>query len=410
MKRELLITITAFIIILVVNVSAQAGTSITQVTTNSYEDNSPQIKGNYLVWQGRIAGDWEIFLYDVTTGEDPVQITDNDYGDISPQTDGNYVVWLGYSYSGGEIFLYDILSGGTTQITTDDNVDSPPQIANGRVAWLSHQVTDSVEPGNIFLYDVATGETTQLTNNAIDDISTPRIGDEGVVWLQPDPNNRRNNFIYFYDFCTGITSVVPGYIWDDPQSDGHLAVLSKHDGHDREIFVLNRRLGSEEQITDNDLEDRHPSISGNNIAWVANGEIFLEEFKCLALISPRNNAILSNEPPPTFTWEGIGYDKFKVQFSEDPDFPTSETLALPLEGWLSEASLTPTEEDWGAIRTIEQESGRAYWRVEAKGSDESVSYSETWSFTIDDGGHAATATTTGGGGDSGPCFIGTAAH
>ena len=85
------------------------------------------------------------------------------------------------------------------------------------------------------------------------------------------------------------------------------------------------------------------------------------------------------------------------------------TLAVGEETLLSETSFTPTEADWGAIRTIEQENGRAYWRVEGKASDGSMSFSETRSFTIQEDGVTATATTTGSGGDSGPCFINTVA-
>ena len=153
MKRGLLISLTAVITMLSLNVSAQAEISITQVTTNSYEDGSALIEHDRLVWQGRVGGDWEIFLYNVATGGDPLQITDNAYSDLSPQTDGNYLVWLGFSQPdseiflpGGEIFLYNILNGDTTQITNDNNLDSPPKIANGKVVWASHEVTDSVEP------------------------------------------------------------------------------------------------------------------------------------------------------------------------------------------------------------------------------------------------------------------------
>ena len=144
MKRKLLISlIISFITVLGLNVSAQADTTITQVTSNSCEDSFPQIKGNYVVWQGYVDNDWEIFLYDIDTGLDS-QITNNDYNDISPRTDGEYVVWFGACNQGGEIFVYDINSGITTRITNDANVDSPPRIADGRVVWTSHQVTDSV--------------------------------------------------------------------------------------------------------------------------------------------------------------------------------------------------------------------------------------------------------------------------
>ena len=79
MKSKL---ITVFAVLLGVTLGfcslSQAGTDITQITSNSYEDSFPQIKGDYLVWQGQVDGDWEIFVYDIATGEGPVRITDND--------------------------------------------------------------------------------------------------------------------------------------------------------------------------------------------------------------------------------------------------------------------------------------------------------------------------------------------
>ncbi|OEU77286.1 MAG: hypothetical protein BA872_01930 [Desulfobacterales bacterium C00003060] len=238
-----------------------------QITKNSYEDSFPQIKGDYLVWQGHADGDWEIFLCDTATKGSPIFITHNDYDDISPQTDGNYVVWLGYSHSGGEIFVYDILSGETTRVTDDDNVDSPPQIANGVVVWTSHKVTDSVEPGEIMLYDIATGVTEQLTMDALDD-SGPRISSEAVIWVQTD--EELGATIFIHDLGTGTTVEAPqDFVWENsPQTDGNLTVLARYDYRDREIFLYDTGLKVYEQITDNDLDDRYPRISGNKIVWI----------------------------------------------------------------------------------------------------------------------------------------------
>jgi len=254
----------------------------TQITENSYEDIFPSIRGNNLVWQGRVDGDWEIFAYDIAAAGTPIQITHNTYDDISPQTDGSYVVWLGYSQSGGEIFLYDLSKGGApVQITNDGKADSPPQIANGRVVWTSHQVSDSVEPGEIVLYDIAAGQPTQLTNNTLDD-SAPRINDQTVMWVEA---NGTGKTVYIYDLTkpVGPTNPAPapeGFVWtDSPQTDGNLTVLARRDGSDREIFVHNTTLNTYEQLTDNDGEDSYPRISGNNVAWVSGkgqaSEIFL---------------------------------------------------------------------------------------------------------------------------------------
>ncbi|MDY6988207.1 MAG: fibronectin type III domain-containing protein [Thermodesulfobacteriota bacterium] len=251
-----------------------AESAVIQITNSAYDDSLPYVGGDYVVWQGKVDGDWEIFLRNVNTLGASIQITDNDYDDISPQTDGDYVVWLGFSHSGGQVFLYDIGNGTITQITNDDYVDSPPKIADGRVVWASQVVTDFVEPGEIILYDVARDVTTQLTDDVLDD-SNPRINSETVFWVQTD--EEENARLFLYDLFTGGTSEAPeGFAWgDSPQIDENLTVLTRHDGDSRELFVLDTSSRTYHQITDDGLQGRYPSISGCYIAWMAEGEIFL---------------------------------------------------------------------------------------------------------------------------------------
>jgi beta propeller repeat protein len=403
MKFRLFTSLFVLTGILVFGGLVHAGSTVIQVTDNFYEDSLPQIKGDYVVWQGKVNGDWDVFICNIYTPEALIQIADNDYDDVAPQTDGNYVAWLGDSSAGGEIFLYNVESGSITQITDNDNVDSPPQIADGRVVWASQEVSDSVEPGEIMLYHISTGVTEQLTDDTLDD-SDPKIDSNTVFWVQTDEEETTRLLIH--DITAGTTTEAPeDFVWgESPQTDGNLTVLTRHDGDDREVFLLNSASRRYHQVTDNDLEDTYPSISGNNMAWMAGGEIFLGEYEYLGLSRPADNAVLSNDPPATFAWEGIGYEKYKVEFS---------SLALPPgnDSFLLQTSLTPTGEDWKAIRTIGRRNGSVHWRVEGVRSDGSVSYSETWSFIIKEPGEIATGITNedtdGSGG--GPCFIGAAA-
>jgi Tol biopolymer transport system component len=393
--------------------------NITTISHNSF----PQIKGNCLVWQGcgglegatSGSADCEIFLYDIDN-QVVTQVTDDDYDDISPQTDGDYVVWQKHDTSrGNQIFLYAIDGTdppGGTMISNDDDKDNySPRIAAGRVVWTSQLVARSFEPGEIMLYDAKTRSGPDSISDSTSDCSSPRINSETVVWVQSNTDGTTTLFIY--DLTSENPEPEPApedFVWPDgPQTDGNLMVLTRHDGNDREIFIYNSDSGRYHQVTDNDLEDTYPSISENRVGWMGGEEIFVAEYEYLGLRRPADNAVLSNDPPATFSWEAIGYDKFKVKFSAGPEFPTSGLLAFPpSEGsWLSETSFTPSEESWGTIRTMARTYGVVYWRVEGMNTEGSLSYSETWSFTIYDG--VTATTTTGGGGDSGPCFIGTVA-
>lgn len=408
---------------------AGADSNVIQITSNAYDDVFPDIEGSCVVWQGRgnMAGgvstdsDWEIFCYNTGTREIR-QITDNDYDDVSPQTDGNYIVWQGLKDGEWDIFLWD---GDQSFFISDRNVeDTCPQTSSGLIAWDAEPFGENFAgPGEIVLYDIAASTKTTLSqrqevdpDNIFDDVSPQTNGTE-VLWIQVDEED--NTRLFLYDHATGAITQPSGYPWkDNPQADGSLSVLSRFVGNDREIFVHNTRLSTYEQITDNDLQDRYPRISGGNIVWMAGGEIFFAEYKYIALISPANNATLPNDsPPPTFTWEAIGYDAFNVDFSEGPDFLSGKALASSLgergASSLSQMSLTPTEEEWKETRRIAGADGRVYWRVEGAGARENVS--QTRSFTIERGAAAAiTATIDTGvdmtGSDSGPCFIGTVAY
>ena len=286
MKRKLLISlIISFITVMGLSVSAQADTNITKITSNSYNDSFPSINGDYVVWQGHVNGHWQIFLYNIEN-EETTRITNNNYDNISPRTDGEDVVWFGACNQGGEIFRHNITSGVTSRITNDTNADSPPQIANGRVVWASNQVTDSVEPGEINLFEIG-GSSVQLTTNDLDDIS-PRINSHFVVWLQIDEDDD-DSTLFVYNISKGTTQEAPeGFIWkDSQQTDGDLTVSMQNKGAGWNITLHRNGQNGLEQVTNNNLDNRYPGISGNYMTWMGGegqaSEIYVAQYTAAAV-------------------------------------------------------------------------------------------------------------------------------
>lgn len=376
--------------------SLQAGSTElwnTQGITTISHNSAARIKGSHIVWQSRGGlegavsgpGDYEILLYDIEN-QLVVQLTDDDYDDISPQTDGKHVVWQKHdTRCGNHIFLYDIHGENPpsgAMISSDDSDSYSPRIAAGRVVWTSREVTGSMEPGEIFLRDIAAGITEQLTDNNLED-GSPRINDDMVIWVQADDTGRTYVLIHYIGH--GTEPAPEGFVWTGCLHAGRdLMALARHDGHDNEIFVHGKTSGKYHQITDNELDDRSPCMSENRIVWVANGEIFLAEFKYLALTDPVQDATLSPRVPATFTWEGIGYEAFKVQFSKDPGFPATKTLTLPLkwESELFETSYRPPTRIWRMMKMMRSQSGIVYWRVEGTDEHGAAQLSEARGFTL----------------------------
>jgi beta propeller repeat protein len=257
-----------------------ADASITQVTSNSHEDRFPRIGGDQLVWQGYVGSDWEIFLYDIPTGE-TTQITNNEHSDLSPQTDGQYVVWQGFNDGEWDIFLWD----GTQIISISDRnaEDTSPQIADGHVVWTSAPFGDDfVGHSEVVLYDAIAQNRIVLSasidpGNALDD-GGAKINEDVVIWLQADDQD--NVAVYMYDLDSETITKNPDYIWkDSPNRDGAISLLTRYDGQDREIIAYNNSSRKHYPITDNTLQDSYPSISKNCAVWMGGegtaSEIFL---------------------------------------------------------------------------------------------------------------------------------------
>jgi hypothetical protein len=285
MKPTLVVLFTmAVVVTLVPGAGLQAGSSdiwntghMTGITHNTFS----RIKGTCLVWQGRGGlagttsgpGDWEVFLYDMDK-QVVTQITDDDNNDLSPQTDGAYVVWQKHDTSStNQIFLYEIYGAnpaGGRMISNDDGTDNySPQIAAGRVVWTSQLVAESFNPGDIMLYDTTSPSGPGAIDQTDFDCCSPRINSETVAWVQSDGSG--GTALFMYGLTTGVVEPAPdGFVWtDSSQTDGNLTVLTRHDGSDNEIFVYNSRLHTYEQITDNDSQDRYPSMGENCVAAVA---------------------------------------------------------------------------------------------------------------------------------------------
>jgi Tol biopolymer transport system component len=77
---------------------------ILQITNDEYTDQFPQISDlGYVVWMGYDGHDWEIYLYDYEAGS-TTQLTDNAYDDELPHISSHFVVWQGKVDNQYEIF------------------------------------------------------------------------------------------------------------------------------------------------------------------------------------------------------------------------------------------------------------------------------------------------------------------
>ena len=246
------------------------GTQVRQLTDDRFSDEFPQVSGSTVVWRSNRPQDPEdtlgapqVMIYDgsavrqLTTGLGVYQI----------DVDGPYITWAGLTeQETAGIFLFD--GEDIREITSDARWSQHPVVsAEGNVAWTGWDGED----WQIFLHQEGATRVAGLARNQP---RPPQISGQNVAWVAgPHPHmNARDRFgrhkeVYVYDgnYVRQLT--------DNEYEDAHVAVSGQNavwqsfDGHDYEIFLFDGWTVT--RLTDNQHDDLRPVISGSNVAWAA---------------------------------------------------------------------------------------------------------------------------------------------
>ena len=245
---------------------------ITQLTDNDLVDTLPQISGNNIVWRANDGNDDEIFFYD---GNNIIQITDNNLFDVAHVISGNNIAWVGSisnplenSFADVSIFFYD---GNTTLKLGDVGTLSIPAISGNNVVW------GDILNSEVLFYDGS--NTTKIGDSFFPVFLPSSISGNNVVWTDSDGNDAE---VFLYD-GSNVIQITDNNLGESTPliSGNNIAWTGNIDGtgdlNRTEIFLYDGNTTI--QLTDNDFTDLLISISGNNVVWIGNdgndNEIFL---------------------------------------------------------------------------------------------------------------------------------------
>ncbi|MEL6908804.1 MAG: cadherin domain-containing protein [Cyanobacteria bacterium J06598_4] len=247
------------------------GNDTAQLTDEPYVYDE-KLVGNQITWRSAPSfspgGDlFEVYTYDGSS-QITQQLTDNNIGEASVDSSGQNVVWKG---DGNTIYLYD----GTETIALTDNGVSP-LVSGDLVAWESYT---GGRKDRINLYDG--NSTVEIANDS--SVSLQGFFDGNVIWSQWDGND----FELFRNDGTTTVQITDNDFNDrlNPNStetssgalgstavdgSGDNLVWSSYVDDNWEIFYYD---GNETiQLTDNDVDDLNPQISGNKVVWNTDGD------------------------------------------------------------------------------------------------------------------------------------------
>jgi beta propeller repeat protein len=177
----------------------------TRITTNPSNSQNPVIYGNNIVWEDDRNGNWDIYIFNLSTKE---QIhTTNTSSQTNPAIYGDKVVWQDERNGGSDIYLQDLSNKKQTRVTTSGKAYSP-RINGNRIVWQDKR--NGQDNWDIYMYDISSGKETQITTNGSNQTNPDIFGDR-IVWYDDrningntDENFYGHPLIYIYNVPTSM--------------------------------------------------------------------------------------------------------------------------------------------------------------------------------------------------------------
>ncbi|MDY0129278.1 MAG: PKD domain-containing protein [Methanosarcina vacuolata] len=336
----------------------------TRITTNASGQQNPVIYGDKIVWEDDRNGNWDIYMYDLSTSTE-TQITTNESNQTDPAIDGNRIIWAddrngsmgdiymydlstkketritkngwalnpdiygnkvvyqrsnGYQDSG--IFLYNLSTKSVTQIAEDSYQDDDwggtehsnnlPVIYGNSIVWLVHDCTcDMGSSDTIFLYNLSTKETNDFLVYAgyMEGLGCPHIYNDRIVYVRYIYSMSLECNIYMYNLSTHKEyQITTSGSASDPAIYGDRIVWQDRRNGNADIYMYDLSTSRETQITTDKSDQSYPNINGERIVWTdyrnGNADIYM--------------GILTTSPIADFSASPTsGKAPLKVQFTDE---------------------------------------------------------------------------------------------
>ncbi len=184
----------------------------------------PDISGEFIVWQDKIHGIWDIYALNLTSGVVfPVSVSGS--RKTAPRISGDRVVFVDEQSGDPDIRMVNLSSGKDTMICTATDVQWQPVIDGDWIVWEDWQ-DGAASRGDIIGYHVPSGREMKVSD------SSPGRGD------------------WFPDISSGWV------VWQSDQKG------------DFDIYAKNLTTGESIQVTTDPARQWMPKISGTDIVWI----------------------------------------------------------------------------------------------------------------------------------------------
>lgn len=234
--------------------------------TTSELASYPDIYGNRIVWQDLRNGNYDIYMYDLSTSRE-TRITANESNQTYPSLYCDRIVWQDDRNGQYDIYMYNISTSKETQISTSGRAQRP-KIYGDRIMWMDYRTRNE----GIYVHDLSTSKETRIISKGIPQY----INMQGnlIVWhdlryISPD--------IYMYDLSTSKeTQITSNGEATFPNVYGNRIVWQEwREDVTTDIYMYDLSTSKKTQITTNKSSQYYPAIYGNKIVWRQGYDIYM---------------------------------------------------------------------------------------------------------------------------------------
>ncbi|HOT95471.1 MAG TPA: hypothetical protein PK089_09845, partial [Methanoregulaceae archaeon] len=139
-----------------IGVFSLADHSTRLVSPHPWIQFTPSVWQDRVVWQDKRNGNWDIFLFNLTTGvETPVCI--HPAKQSHPVISGDRIVWVDERNGDPDIYLFDLATGTERPICVQPQTQYDPDIDGEVVVWEDYREGYETA-GDIYAFDLGTGK------------------------------------------------------------------------------------------------------------------------------------------------------------------------------------------------------------------------------------------------------------
>ncbi len=258
------------LVVLIISPVVAGTESLITINTMDSDQQAPSIYGDWITWEDTRDGSWDIYGYNIVTGEEK-RITPSGAIAHDPAQSNDNIVWQDYRNGNYDIYVYNLSTATESRITSDPADQSAPVIDGNQIVWQDQR------NGNydIYQYNLSSLKETLITPGAPGaNKKYPVISGNLVVW-QDYRNSATKSDIFMNDTATNfIYNLTPGLplsnqmkpyilgtdvVWKDERINTNGNIWINH---------TSSSLMSRIDNGPNTAKKNRPILSGTKVIWL----------------------------------------------------------------------------------------------------------------------------------------------